>query len=84
MRQLVLDLLPETRPSLANFVAGSNVEALTGLAAWLGPANSEPLFVLWGEPGAGKSHLLQACPAAYVDARLQELAQSEDLARYVL
>ncbi|WP_313951433.1 DnaA regulatory inactivator Hda [Accumulibacter sp.] len=70
MRQLVLDLLPETRPSLDNFVAGSNGEALTGLAAWLEPTNRESLFFLWGDAGAGKSHLLQACPALYSDARL--------------
>ena len=31
MRQLVLDLLPESSPRLDNFVAGSNGEALTGL-----------------------------------------------------
>jgi DnaA family protein len=65
MRQLILDLLPEERPSFENFVAGSNGEALTGLAAWLAPANREPLFFLWGEAGAGKSHLLQASEAAY-------------------
>ncbi len=70
MRQLILDLLPESRPSFDNFVTGSNAEALTGLAAWLAPGNRESLFFLWGEAGAGKSHLLQACPTAYHDARL--------------
>jgi DnaA family protein len=60
----------EAPPSFENFVAGSNAEALTGLAAWLAPANRESLFFLWGEAGAGKSHLLQACQAAYCDARL--------------
>jgi DnaA family protein len=70
MRQLILDLLPDAPPSFDNFVAGSNAEALTGLAAWLAPANRESLFFFWGEAGAGKSHLLQACQAAYSDARL--------------
>jgi chromosomal replication initiation ATPase DnaA len=69
MRQLILDLLPEERPSFENFVVGSNGEALTGLASWLAPANREPLFFLCGEAGAGKSHLLQASEAAYTDAR---------------
>ncbi|SBT09803.1 DnaA regulatory inactivator Hda [Candidatus Accumulibacter aalborgensis] len=69
MRQLILDLLPEAPPSLDNFVAGSNAEALTGLAAWLAPTNRESLFLLWGEAGAGKSHLLQASQCAYSDAR---------------
>jgi DnaA family protein len=70
MRQLILDLLPEAPPSFENFVAGSNAETLTGLAAWLAPASGESLFFVWGDTGAGKSHLLQACQAAYCDARL--------------
>ncbi len=69
MRQLILDLLPEAPPSFENFVTGSNTETLTSLVAWLAPENHESLLFLWGESGAGKSHLLQACPAAYSDAR---------------
>lgn len=68
MRQLILDLLPEAAPSLDNFVAGGNLEALTGLAAWLVPENREPLLFLWGEAGAGKTHLLRASEARYIDA----------------
>lgn len=68
MRQLVLDLLPEAAPSLDNFVSGGNSEALTGLAAWLAPENREPLLLLWGEAGAGKTHLLLASAARYIDA----------------
>lgn len=68
MRQLILDLLPEAAPSLDNFVAGGNSEALTGLAAWLAPENREPLLLLWGEAGAGKTHLLRASEARYIDA----------------
>jgi DnaA family protein len=68
MRQLILDLQPETPPSFDNFVGDGNSESLTGLAAWLAPDNREPLFFLWGESGAGKSHLLRASPAAYCDA----------------
>ena len=70
MRQLLLDLLPETPPSLDNFVAGGNGEALTGLAAWLAPDNREPSLLLWGKGGAGKTHLLRACGARYHDARV--------------
>jgi hypothetical protein len=58
------------RPSAAHCSPVSNAEALTGLAAWLAPANREPVFLFWGEAGAGKSHLLQACQAAYSDARV--------------
>lgn len=68
MRQLLLDLLPETPPSLDNFVAGCNGEALAGLAAWLSPNNREASLLLWGEGGAGKTHLLRASGAAYQDA----------------
>lgn len=71
MRQLVLDLMPEAAPNFDNFVAGSNAETLTGLAAWLAPGNDEPVLLLWGEAGAGKTHLLRACTTAgmtiYID-----------------
>lgn len=70
MRQLLLDLLPETPPSFDNFVAGCNGEALTGLAAWLAPDNREPSLFLWGSGGAGKTHLLRASGAVYNDARV--------------
>lgn len=70
MRQLILNLLPEAAPSLDNFVVGGNSEALTGLAAWLAPDNHEPALFLWGEAGAGKTHLLRACTAAYSDAQV--------------
>lgn len=68
MRQLLLDLLPETPPSLDNFVAGCNGEALAGLTNWLSPNNREASLLLWGEGGAGKTHLLRASGAAYQDA----------------
>jgi DnaA-homolog protein len=74
MRQLILDLLPEAPPSLANFVAGGNAETLTGLAAWLGQnedRGGESSLFLWGEAGAGKTHLLRAIGvegATYLDA----------------
>ncbi|GHT94484.1 DnaA regulatory inactivator Hda [Betaproteobacteria bacterium] len=72
MRQLLLDLLPETPPSLDNFVSGANGEMLTALSTWL-LANDAPRtsgFLLWGEAGSGKSHLLKASGLPYFDARL--------------
>ena len=68
MRQLLLDLLPEAPPCLDNFVTGGNAEALTGFAAWLAPDSSEPSLFLWGEAGAGKTHLLRASAAHYSNA----------------
>lgn len=68
MRQLILELLPEAPPRFDNFVAGGNAETLTGLAAWLAPESREPSLLLWGEAGAGKTHLLRASEALYHDA----------------
>jgi DnaA-homolog protein len=68
MHQLILDLLPDEPPRLDNFVAGTNTETLTGLAAWLAPDNREVSLLLWGETGSGKTHLLRASGAAYHDA----------------
>ncbi|MBP8278447.1 MAG: DnaA regulatory inactivator Hda [Propionivibrio sp.] len=68
MRQLVLDLLPENPPSLDNFVPGANAQALTAVSAWKKARHHEPFLFLWGESGAGKTHLLRACSSHYVDA----------------
>jgi DnaA family protein len=70
MRQLILDLLPETPPSLDNFVAGGNVEAVAALTGWLAGARVETSFCVWGEAGAGCSHLLLASGFTYADAAL--------------
>jgi DnaA family protein len=70
MRQLILDLLPESSPTLDNFVAGSNAETLTLLTEWLAGTRTDTSFCLWGEAGSGRSHLLQASGFTYVDAGL--------------
>ncbi|MGQ0711458.1 MAG: DnaA regulatory inactivator Hda [Rhodoferax sp.] len=69
MRQLVLDIGPHTGPTLANFVAGPNAQALQHLRLWSEPLaaggrrSPVPLY-LWGPHGSGKSHLLRAVCAA--------------------
>ena len=68
MRQLTLDLLPESPPTLDNFVAGGNAETVAALTGWLAGARAETSFCLWGEAGSGRSHLLLASGFAYVDA----------------
>ena len=68
MRQLILDLLPESPPSLDNFVAGGNGETLSALTEWLAGMHQATVFCLHGEPGCGRSHLLQASGFLYVDA----------------
>ncbi len=67
MRQLILDLLPETPPTLDNFVAGGNGETLAALTAWLAGGGREASFCLWGEAGCGRSHLLRASGFTYLD-----------------
>lgn len=72
MRQLLLDLLPETPPSLDNFVPGANGELVGALSTWLTGEDARRTsgFLLWGEAGSGKSHLLKASGLPYCDARL--------------
>ena len=84
MRQLILDLLPESPPSLDNFVAGGNGETLAALTGWLAGERVDTSFCLWGEAGCGRSHLLLASGFPYVDARndpaLATAPQGEQLA----
>lgn len=60
--QLALDLIRPLEPTLENFVAGANAEALAALratAAGHGPS----IIYLWGTPGCGRTHLLHALVA---------------------
>ena len=61
MQQLLLDIKPAAPPTLQNFVAGRNAEALVSLTA--ATQNGAHFIYLWGEKGSGKSHLLSACKA---------------------
>jgi DnaA family protein len=63
-RQLLLDVLPAPAPSLANYIAGPNLQALAGVRE-LAPGRA---LYLWGPAGCGRSHLLRAMGAA-ADAR---------------
>lgn len=68
MVQLLLDITPEWRPTLENFVVGRNLELHTALCRALSVPGGERGFYLWGGTCSGKSHLLQA-----VVARAREL-----------
>lgn len=81
-RQLLLDVLPAPAPSLNNYIAGPNGEALAAARA-LGPGHA---VYLWGPAGCGRSHLLRALAAEpgalYLDASemtgaLREVAESD-------
>lgn len=80
MRQLILDLLPESPPTLDNFVAGGNAETLALLTEWLAGTRTDTSFCLWGEAGSGCSHLLQASGFAYIDAGLDPALNSASAA----
>jgi DnaA family protein len=61
-RQLTFELAPPAAPTFASFVTGPNAEAVATLRRCAGTAGGDAaaVVVLWGAPGAGKSHLLQA------------------------
>lgn len=84
MRQLILDLLPESPPSLDNFVAGGNGETLAALTEWLAGKRNASSFCLVGPAGSGRSHLLQASGFRYADAAenraLNDVTAEETLA----
>lgn len=63
MTQLALDLLQPLQPSLDNFVAGRNAEALAALRALVEGRLAERIVYLWGVQGSGRSHLLAALAA---------------------
>jgi len=66
--QLTFELAPEPAPTFANFVAGPNAEACEALVRFAAALLRETGVLVWGAPGAGKSHLLQAMSAAAAGA----------------
>jgi DnaA-homolog protein len=58
--QLLLGLSQPPRPTLENYAAGRNAEALSALRACLLGSLRERCIFLWGAPGSGKTHLLRA------------------------
>lgn len=64
MRQLLLDFTQAPAPTFANFVPGGNAELARAVEAAVRGEISERVMYLWGEPSAGKTHLLKAFAAA--------------------
>jgi DnaA-homolog protein len=68
MRQLLLDFTRAPAPTFENFVPGRNAEPLAAVRAALAGIPERVLY-LWGETGAGKSHLLRAYAESRAGAR---------------
>jgi DnaA family protein len=64
MRQLLLDFTRAPAPTFANFVDGANAEPAHALEAAARGDCAERVIYLWGEPGAGRTHLLKAFATA--------------------
>jgi len=60
MKQLLLDLTAYPAPTFANFVPGGNAEAVASLRAAAEGRAVDRVIYLWGDSGAGKTHLLGA------------------------
>ena len=63
MKQLVLDLGADPAQSLDTFQVGENAELAHLMHQFAQRASREHFAYLWGDTGAGKTHLLQALAA---------------------
>ena len=87
MRQLLLDFSRAPEPTFDNFVPGGNGEVLHALESAVAGRPFERVVYLWGESGAGKTHLAHAFARAVEGRRgvrvvdgvesLDEAAQAE-------
>jgi DnaA-homolog protein len=60
MKQLLLELVPPAAPTFDNLVTGANAELIAAARALAAGSAGERVLYVWGEPGAGKSHLCAA------------------------
>lgn len=82
MRQLALAISPPPQPTLDNFVPGPNAELLSHLRAFRAGTYPEAVLYLWGEAGAGKSHLLAACAGPNVVDDVEALDDAAQVALF--
>lgn len=90
MKQLVLDLGAEPAHSLETFQVGENAELAYMMHLFAERSSREHFAYLWGDTGAGKTHLLQALAATpgsrYIghDAPSAQFTYSPDTSLYLL
>ncbi len=78
MRQLLLEFDRAPTPTFANFVTGGNAELAHALEAAARGSFAERVMYVWGEKGAGKTHLLKAFSQAARGARFVDAAQATE------
>jgi DnaA family protein len=78
MKQLVLDLGAEQVHSLDTFEVGRNAELAHLMHQFASRKSREHFAYLWGEPAAGKTHLLQALAATEGARYIGKDRQSSD------
>jgi DnaA family protein len=64
VKQLVFDLAEPEPPSFGNFLPGRNAEVVAAMRRVATGTLVETGLLVWGPPGAGKTHLLRAAVAA--------------------
>jgi DnaA family protein len=90
MKQLVLDLGADPAQSLETFQVGDNAELAHLMHLFAERTSREHFAYLWGDTGAGKTHLLQALAATpgsrYIaaDAPDSEFVYSPETSLYLL
>jgi DnaA family protein len=90
MKQLVLDLGADPAQSLDTFQIGENAELAHLMHQFAERASREHFAYLWGDTGAGKTHLLQALAATpgsrYIpsDAPSHQFVYAPDTSLYLL
>ncbi|MET0982569.1 MAG: DnaA regulatory inactivator Hda [Telluria sp.] len=90
MKQLVLDLGADPAHSLDTFQVGENAELAHLMHQFAQRASREHFAYLWGDTGAGKTHLLQGLAATphsrYIacDAPAAEFVFAPDITLYLL
>lgn len=75
MQQLLLDFIAPPPPTLDGFVPGRNGELLALFTELAAGRSAERFIYLWGEPGAGKSHLLRALAGSRGGVLVQSAAE---------
>jgi DnaA family protein len=90
MKQLVLDLGADPAHSLDTFQVGANAELAHLMHLFAERTSREHFCYLWGETGAGKTHLLQALAATpgsrYIpsDAQEGQFVHAPEVSLYLL